>query len=172
MTILNSKLLVAVAVALALGLSSVNAGDKTMVQEAANNARQEAQISTTYALSPYLKAHALNVAVQDGKVMLSGSVSDEVQKELAGAIAAAIKSKLNWSKYADGMDIVITTEAGHVVLVGNIGVVMKKSVEKSASSSSFNHGVESATNSAYKAIDHASEAASPFIDRVVVKQEK
>lgn len=43
---------------------------------------------------------------------------------------------------------------------------MKKSVEKSASSSSFNRGVESASDSAHKAIDHASEAASPFIDRV------
>ncbi|WP_417665094.1 BON domain-containing protein [Pseudidiomarina sp.] len=173
MTILNSKLLVAVAVALALGFSSVNAGDKTMVQEAVNNARQEAQISTTYALSPYLKAHALDVVVQDGKVMLSGSVSDEVQKELAGAIAAgvegvtsvdnrivvdrnyqapmthgkrgyaglvsdaevnaAIKSKLIWSKHADGMDITVTTLDGNVVLIGNVGTHQtKKLAEKLA----------------------------------------
>src|SRR5690554_217449 len=184
MTILNSKLLVAVAVALALGLSSVNAADKDTMEDALSNARHETQISTTYALSPYLKAHDLSVAVQDGKAMLTGHVSDEVQKELAGAIAAgvegvssvdnrilvdanyqaperahtrryaevvsdaeinaAIKSKLIWSKHADGMDMTVTTTTGNVVLTDNVATQqMKQLAEKLARDT---HGVRSVNN--------------------------
>lgn len=170
MTILKTNLLVSTAVALALGLSSVQASDKNSLEESVVSARQEAQISTTYALSPYLQGHDLEVSVQDGKVILSGNVSDEVHKELATAIAdgvegvdsvdnrivvdrnyqrpdrgdtrryadivtdaeinAAIKSKLLWSKHSDGMDMMVTTENGHVVLTGNVATQQMKQLSQ------------------------------------------
>lgn len=61
------------------------------MEEAVADARKEAQISTTYILSPYLKGLHLNVAVQGGKAELTGQVADEVHKELAGDIAAGVE---------------------------------------------------------------------------------
>lgn len=55
------------------------------------NARQETQIWTTYALSPYLRANDLKVSVQDGKATLSGKVDEDVNKELAKQIALGVK---------------------------------------------------------------------------------
>lgn len=54
------------------------------------NARQEAQIWTTYALSPYLRASKLSVSVTAGKATLTGHVAEDVHKELAGEIAAGV----------------------------------------------------------------------------------
>ncbi len=54
------------------------------------NARQETQIWTTYALSPYLRAHELKVNVQDGKAVLTGTVDEEVNKDLAKEIALGV----------------------------------------------------------------------------------
>lgn len=54
------------------------------------NARQETQIWTTYALSPYLRANDLKVAVNDGKATLTGTVEEDVNKELAKAIALGV----------------------------------------------------------------------------------
>jgi hyperosmotically inducible protein len=54
------------------------------------SARQESQIWTTYALSPYLRANDLKVSVVDGKATLSGTVAEEVSKELASAIAMGV----------------------------------------------------------------------------------
>lgn len=55
------------------------------------SARQESQIWTTYALSPYLRANDLSVSVQDGKATLSGTVAEEVNKDLAKQIAMGVK---------------------------------------------------------------------------------
>lgn len=55
------------------------------------DARQETQIWTTYALSPYLRAHDLKVTVQSGKATLSGKVEDDVNKDLAKQIALGVK---------------------------------------------------------------------------------
>jgi hyperosmotically inducible protein len=58
-------------------------------------ARQESQILTTCALSPYLRAYDFKVTVCRGAATLSGSVAEDVSKELAGQIAlgvAGIKS--------------------------------------------------------------------------------
>lgn len=90
MRTLKTNVLVSSAIALALGFSSVQASDKITLEESLMNARQEAQISTTYALSPYLQAHGLQVSVLDGKAILTGNVSDEIHKELAGAIADGV----------------------------------------------------------------------------------
>lgn len=54
------------------------------------DARQETQIWTTYALSPYLRAHDLKVQVRDGKAVLSGTVDEDVNKDLAKEIALGV----------------------------------------------------------------------------------
>lgn len=95
---LSSILLLSSGIALALGsagtLGNVSAENDKMSAQMQNgpitNARQEAQIWTTYALSPYLRANNLSVSVQDGKAILTGNVEEEVHKDLAGAIAAGV----------------------------------------------------------------------------------
>ena len=47
------------------------------------DARQESQIWTTFALSPYLSANDIKVTVRQGKATLSGNVGDGVSKDLA-----------------------------------------------------------------------------------------
>lgn len=83
------KLGLAGAIALGLYLSSAPllAGETT---QAITEARQESQIWTTYVLSPYLRAHELGVSVRDGKATLSGTVEEEVNKELAKQIALGV----------------------------------------------------------------------------------
>jgi len=55
------------------------------------NARQETQIWTTYALSPYLRANDLHVQVDNGKAVLTGIVEDDVNRDLAKQIALGVK---------------------------------------------------------------------------------
>jgi osmotically-inducible protein OsmY len=55
-----------------------------------SNARLETQIWTTYALSPYLRAHELKVSVEDGKATLTGNVDEDVNKDLAKQIALGV----------------------------------------------------------------------------------
>lgn len=121
-------------------------------------ARQETQIWTTYALSPYLRAQDLKVSVDAGKATLTGVVDESVNKDLAkeialgvegvkevdnqivvqadyvapssssgrtfgdvmddSAITTAIKSKLAWSKNADGLSTTVVTKSGRVTLQG------------------------------------------------------
>ena len=54
------------------------------------DARQETQIWTTYALSPYLRANDLKVSVHNGKATLAGNVDEEVSKDLAKEIALGV----------------------------------------------------------------------------------
>jgi hyperosmotically inducible periplasmic protein len=54
------------------------------------DARQEAQITTTYALSPYLRANDIKVSVNGGKALLTGIVDDDVVKDLAKQIALGV----------------------------------------------------------------------------------
>lgn len=184
MKILPAKLLLVTAIALALSCTAVYADDKISVQEAVKNARQEAQIHTTFALSPYLRANDLKVQVEDGKALLSGHVAEDIHKELAGTIAsgvdgvknvdnriivdpnyqlpnrgnkpdfgdvvsdasinAAIKSKLTWSKDADGMDLTVTTSGGNVVLAGNVATAQTKQLAEKLARDT--HGVRSVKN--------------------------
>lgn len=85
------KNLFATALALStLGLAgAVNAAD-TVAQDL-TEARQESQIWTTYALSPYLRANDLKVSVDNGKATLSGTVEESVNKDLAKQIALGVK---------------------------------------------------------------------------------
>jgi len=52
--------------------------------------RQESQIWTTFALSPYLSANDIKVSVREGNATLTGNVSDDVNKELAKQIALGV----------------------------------------------------------------------------------
>jgi hyperosmotically inducible periplasmic protein len=61
------------------------------VSAGATAARQEAQIWTTYALSPYLRAADIQVSVVDGKATLTGKVDEDVNKELARQIALGVE---------------------------------------------------------------------------------
>ena len=123
------------------------------------DARQEAQIWTTYALSPYLRANDLQVSVHEGKATLTGKVPESVNKDLAKQIAlgvkgiksvdnnievvanykspaqsadrsygevvddasitSAVQSKLQWSRYADGLTADVVTTRGKVKLTGS-----------------------------------------------------
>ncbi|WP_020405433.1 BON domain-containing protein [Hahella ganghwensis] len=120
--------------------------------------RREVQISTTYALSPFLRADDIQVEVINGKATITGTVNEDVNKDLAEQIAlgvkgikevdnkikvdvsyvastkakernfvevvedatvtAAVKSKLMWSKYADGLSTNVDTASGKVTLQG------------------------------------------------------
>jgi osmotically-inducible protein OsmY len=55
------------------------------------DARQESQIWTTYALSPYLRALDIKVSVKDGKAVLTGKANEEVNRDLAKQIALGVK---------------------------------------------------------------------------------
>jgi len=136
----KQNFLVAAAVAAAVsGAAFANAQPSQEVIDA----RQESQIWTTYALSPYLRANDLQVSVHEGKATLTGKVPESVNKDLAKQIAlgvkgiksvdnnievvanykspapsadrsygevvddasitSAVQSKLQWSRYADGL---------------------------------------------------------------------
>jgi osmotically-inducible protein OsmY len=76
-------------IALALAAGSGAAASATASQDV-TDARQETQISTTYALSPYLRANDLEVSVHEGKATLTGKVEESVSKDLAKQIALGV----------------------------------------------------------------------------------
>lgn len=72
---------------------AVTAGCTTVAAETEQDVlegRQEAQIWTTYALSPWLRANDIQVSVDTGKATLSGTVPEDVNKELAKQIALGV----------------------------------------------------------------------------------
>jgi osmotically-inducible protein OsmY len=86
----------AVALALASLSGAALAGapcDKALAgapsQEVAE-ARQESQILTSYALSPYLRAGDLKVSVEAGTATLTGTVAEDVDSALAKQIALGV----------------------------------------------------------------------------------
>lgn len=84
------KLVLAASIALATaGISSTVAADTT--SQNIIEARQESQIWTTYALSPYLRAQDLKVSVHGGKATLTGIVDESVNKDLAKEIALGVE---------------------------------------------------------------------------------
>lgn len=164
----SRNLLLASGIALALATSGAFAAD-TLSQDI-TDARQETQIWTTYALSPYLRANDLKVSVHNGKATLSGTVEEGVNKDLAKQIAlgvngvkevdnnivvkadyvapartanrsygetiddatitAAVKSKLMWSRYTDGLTTDVDTRAGKVTLKGTADSAAAKELAK------------------------------------------
>ncbi len=78
---------------LASALAAVLAGSTlagTKPSQEVVEARQETQIWTTYALSPYLRADDLQVSVHEGKATLTGHVAEDVNKDLAQQIALGV----------------------------------------------------------------------------------
>lgn len=55
-----------------------------------SEARQETQIRTTYSLNSNLRVNDLQVSVDEGKATLTGTVEDDVSKELAHEIAHGV----------------------------------------------------------------------------------
>lgn len=164
----SRNLLLASGIALALATSGAFAADT--VSQDITEARQETQIWTAYALSPYLRANDLKVSVDAGKATLSGTVEEGVNKDLAKQIAlgvsgikevdnnivvkpdysppaksatrsfgetvddatitAAVKSKLVWSRYADGLTTDVDTKNGKVTLTGSADSSAAKELAK------------------------------------------
>ena len=58
------------------------------VEQQLTNARQETQIWTSYALSPYLSENDLKFSVHEGNATLTGSADTAGAKELAGSLAS------------------------------------------------------------------------------------
>ena len=85
----SRKILLASAISLALASISGSSIADTMSQDV-KSARQESQISTTYSLSPYLRANNLEVSVKEGTATLSGTVAEDVDKDLAKQIALGV----------------------------------------------------------------------------------
>ena len=81
-------------VLLALAVTSAIAGTSAFANAKPSQevieARQESQIWTTYALSPYLRANDLKVSVHEGKATLTGNVAEDVNKDLAKQIALGV----------------------------------------------------------------------------------
>jgi hyperosmotically inducible periplasmic protein len=89
MLIRTRKSIISTSVALALiGASSAALAD-TLSQDLIE-ARQETQIWTTYALSPYLRASDIKVSVEDSRATLKGTVAEEVNRDLAKQIALGV----------------------------------------------------------------------------------
>lgn len=88
MTISSRHSMLATSIMLSLAASSAFAAD-TASQDVIE-ARQETQIWTTYALSPYLRANDLKVSVHEGKATLKGTVEESVSKDLAKQIALGV----------------------------------------------------------------------------------
>jgi osmotically-inducible protein OsmY len=84
----SRNLLLAAAVVAALGGATAMATAKP--SQEVIEARQESQIWTTYALSPYLRANDLKVAVHEGTATLTGKVGEDVNKDLARQIALGV----------------------------------------------------------------------------------
>ena len=86
----SRKLMLASGLALSLAAMGCDGMGGSNAQTVAD-ARQEGQIWTTYALSPYLRANNIGVAVLKGKATLSGTVEEAVNKELATEIALGVE---------------------------------------------------------------------------------
>ena len=83
------KLALVSAITVAMALGTVSAATTPVTQDVLE-ARQEAQIWTTYMLSPYLRANDINVTVNDGVATLTGVVEEDVNRDLAKQIALGV----------------------------------------------------------------------------------
>lgn len=82
------SLLAPILTILAISMSGAAAADRA---DDVASARQESQILTTYALSPHLRIHNLQVSVLEGTATLTGDVDEGVNKELATQIALGVQ---------------------------------------------------------------------------------
>ncbi|HES77187.1 MAG TPA: BON domain-containing protein, partial [bacterium] len=80
----------AIAMALTLGTFTNAVSAQDGIAQSVTDVRQETQIWTTYAMSPYLRANDLKVSVHNGKATLTGTVDENINKELAKQIALGV----------------------------------------------------------------------------------
>lgn len=113
------KLMIATGIALSIAAMSTSAIAASASQDV-TDARQEAQIWTTYTLSPYLRANDLNVTVHEGKATLTGKVNEDVNKDLAKQIALGV----NGIKEVDNQIVVLADYEPTPGTVRNYGQVV------------------------------------------------
>jgi len=109
---LYRKFMFASAILLTMAPQTVLAADAAT--SSMDDVRQEAQIATSYALNPYLRANDLKVTVQKGKAVLTGKVDEKVSKELASEIALGVSGITD-------VDNQIVVEASYVPHFGQGG---------------------------------------------------
>jgi osmotically-inducible protein OsmY len=91
MSFISKKLLVAILIVVIYSPSGfLLASEHDKPAAGFENTWQEAQIWTTYKISPYLRKSNIEITVKDGIVTLHGIVSEDVDKELAEAIASGV----------------------------------------------------------------------------------
>ncbi len=179
----NQQRNLVLAAAIAAALSGTSFASVQPSQEVIE-ARQESQIWTTYALSPYLRANDLKVTVHEGKATLTGNVPESVDKDLAkqialgvdgiksvdndikvnpnytapvksadrsygevvddASISSAVKSKLLWSRYSDGLTANVDTTRGAVKLTGTADTAEARDAAGKLAMNT--HGVRSVNN--------------------------
>jgi osmotically-inducible protein OsmY len=94
-TVLASSIALALASASGAALAGTDCqNDKShqanMPGQDISEARQETQILTSYSLNSYLRANDLQVSVDEGKATLTGTVEEDVSKQLAHDIAHGV----------------------------------------------------------------------------------
>ncbi len=103
----------------AIGLSSIVMHAAVADDNASQkipDATHEAEISSTIALSPYLRASELHVSAQQGMVTLTGTVTEEVNKDLAKQIALAV----NGVKEVDNQIVVVSDDVAPATLADGV----------------------------------------------------
>ncbi len=123
------RLTLAAGIALAVATASGTVIADTVSQDV-TEARQETQIWTTYALSPYLRAGDLKVSVDNGKATLTGTVEDNVNKDLANEIALGVKG---------------VTEVDNQILVKPDYAPQERAADPQAADRSYGEVVDDAT---------------------------
>jgi hyperosmotically inducible protein len=86
--------------------------DSPIAEQSINDVRLESRISTTFALSPYLRNNDIKVSVNDGKASLTGIVDEDVNKDLAMEIAHGVEG-------IKDVDNKIEVKADHVAAKGS-----------------------------------------------------
>lgn len=107
-----------------LAAADVKTGDA--ISQQVTDARREAQIWTSYAMNPHLRAFDISVKVDGNKAMLDGKVESDIEKDLAEQIALGVEG----IKHVDNR---LAVEANYVP------------AKRSDSDSSFGEKVEDAT---------------------------
>lgn len=101
------RLALATAIASILTVMPISALQAAGRSAEATAARQEGQIWTTYALSPFLRANDIEISVVDGKATLTGTVEEDVNRDLARELALGVEG-------ITAVDNQIVVKADHV----------------------------------------------------------
>jgi hyperosmotically inducible protein len=98
------------------------------------DAREDAQIRTTYALNPYLRANDLSVTVRGGKATIAGNVDEGAEKDLAKQIALGVSG-------INDVDNQIVVQPGYVPPTESTSRSYGQTIDESAKSKVHETGV-------------------------------